>query len=90
LIKPDLTKIVGKMITGVLLKENVKGFGSQPQTMLLLVFSDGTFYEFYGDIAPTSGLRPDGLSGARNYDRQGMNTIFEAIMDRNGSPLRTI
>lgn len=90
MIKPDLTKIVGKTITGILLKENVKGFGSQPQTMLLLVFSDGTFYEFYGDITPTSGLRPDGLAGARRYDHQGMQTIFEAIMDRDGTSLRTV
>ncbi len=59
-------KIVGKRIKGVVLKKLPK----RPHSQLFLIFSDGTYFEFYTDgdqICATSAPYKGGLQEARGY-----------------------
>lgn len=60
---------LGKTISGFVLKKSpVKPYGVQSQ--LCIVFSDGTWLEFYtteGTIVATNGVNPGGMQNARDY-----------------------
>ena len=69
----QVSQIVGKTITAVLMLEA----GSQPYNQVMLVFDDGTNYEFYGqDIHYTSGLNLGGLHEVWNYVRQNKRAVL--------------
>jgi hypothetical protein len=56
-IAPMLPQLVGKTIADIVLKE-----GSSPTGQLFLVFTDGTYYEFY------RGSRSDGTTSPMAAD----------------------
>ena len=62
-MRDAIRKIVGKRVAGVVVKEA----GRSPRTQVFLVFSDGTFYELYGDIAGAGGLDSGGIEAVRRY-----------------------
>ena len=74
-VKSDIRGILGKTITGVLVSANPR----QPPTQLFLVFSDGTFYEIYGQLSSAGGLDQGGMAGAEKYATmfQGKQTKYE-------------
>jgi hypothetical protein len=82
------TEILGKIITGVVIKHNQKG--GEPSIQIHLVFSDGTSLEIclsYGALRFASGLDPGGLQRARRYISQpeGLMAIYdEAYLDQQG------
>jgi hypothetical protein len=47
-----LAELVGKTITGVIVKEG----GAGPRGQLFLVCSDNTYYEFFSGYAPIEGM----------------------------------
>lgn len=48
-MKTGVRDIVGKQITGVIIK-HAKDSHHHPSSMLMLVFEDGTYYEFYTHV----------------------------------------
>jgi hypothetical protein len=58
--------IVGKTISAIVLKRRPQ----RPVGQLFLVFTDGTYYEFFSscdDINGASGIHTGGLEAARRY-----------------------
>jgi hypothetical protein len=58
--------IVGKTIAHVVVKKRP----GQPRSQLFLVFTDGTYYEFFcpdGDLEGASAIDPGGLEEVRRY-----------------------
>jgi hypothetical protein len=47
----------------------------QPNTQVFLVFSDGTYYEFYGMVNSASGSRLGSADDAERYARNFGGTI---------------
>lgn len=62
-VKNAIKGIVGKTISGVLVSENPR----QPYTQVFLVFSDGTYYEFYGMVNSAAGVNRGGIEEAERY-----------------------
>ena len=62
-MKDAIRNIVGKRVAGVVVKEASR----PPRTQVFLVFSDGTFYELYGDIAGAGGVDRGGIDAVRSY-----------------------
>jgi hypothetical protein len=71
--------LLGKTIKAVVLKGGKKG----PNSMMILVFTDGTSYEIYGDLVGASGLDRQGLEGPRRYLNEAMLDVFEEVDQRN-------
>jgi hypothetical protein len=75
-IKSEVRQIVGKTITGVIVKE-----GTGPRSQLFLTFSDGTYYEFYcGDsaISCTGGVDRGGVAEVLKYMSPRQQVVFQA------------
>lgn len=75
-MKDGAKEILGKTITGVVIKAG----GMPPKSQLFLVFSDGTYYEFYCDrdhIHPTGGLWRGDIEDVRRYMGEVKNITFE-------------
>ncbi len=63
--KQDIQEIVGKTIKSVITSENRL---AEPHCLLILVFTDDTYYEFYGgDIHATNGLTIGDEEAAMHY-----------------------
>ena len=76
-----LGQLLGKTITGVITKQ-AKGTGS-PQHQVFLLFSDGTYYEFYsveGTVALASRVDQGGLADVRRYMQDHMRVEYEASL----------
>jgi hypothetical protein len=72
-MKNQVSQIVGKTITAVLMLEAK----SYPQDQVMLVFDDGTHYEFYGnDIHNTGGLNQGGLHEVWDYVRANQRAVL--------------
>lgn len=73
--------LIGKTITGVVYKVS----NENPSSQLILVLSDGRWFEFYtvrgATIIPTHSSSPGGLEGARKYSSPPMEIIFETYLD---------
>jgi hypothetical protein len=84
-LKPELAEIVGKRITGVVVKENSR---VSPPRQVFLIFEDGTNFEFYADceVTWTAGVRPGGIDWVRNYCASTYQIKFEHP-DPNAPPL---
>jgi len=68
-----LKELLGKTITGVVTKR-AAGF-TPPQHQVFLLFSDGTYYEFYtvqGSIALAGGIDHGGLEEVKHYMKDYM------------------
>lgn len=64
-MKSGVRDIVGRRITGIIVKEASK----TPRTQLFLVFDDGTYFEFYSteDIQACGGVDQGGAAAAWRY-----------------------
>lgn len=62
-MKAGVGDIIGKTITDVIVAENV----NTPNQRVFLVFSDNTYFEFYGSFGCTSGVNRGGLHEAMQY-----------------------
>jgi hypothetical protein len=74
-MKPGVKNIIGKTIAGVLVKER----GNTPRGQVFLVFTDGTYFEFFGtegNIEGTSDLRHGTFDDVKAYMPSG-TTAFE-------------
>jgi hypothetical protein len=74
-MKPGVKNIVGKTIAAVLVKERA----NTPRGQVFLVFSDGTYFEFYateGNIQGASDLRHGTFGDVKAYMPSG-TTAFE-------------
>jgi hypothetical protein len=59
-----INNIIGKTISSVIVAENKKS----PKKRVFLVFSDDTYFEFYGEnFSCTSGVDKGGLDKATQY-----------------------
>lgn len=75
--------IVGKTISGVIIKRGDTRRGS-PSHQLFLIFDDDTSYEFwvsgeYSELKGAAGLDKGGVEAVRNY-MPGMKIIFEKLL----------
>ena len=73
-------ELINKTITGVVFKS---GAGN-PVSQLILVLSDGTWFEFYSPfdyIIPSHGCWPGDLHSAENYGGKGRDVYYEAYKD---------
>ncbi len=64
--KAAVEDIIGKTIKHVVVKEGER----QPRSQVFLVFTDGSYYEFYsgtGQIVGAGGLRDGGIEAVREY-----------------------
>ncbi len=77
MVNTALGQIVGKRITGVVVKK-----GEAPAWQLHLVFDDDTCYEFWGDgyLGNAGGLDRGGLAEARHYLHKSHTIVFEAVL----------
>jgi len=76
-MKRGVKQIIGKRIQGVVAKKRT----IQPYSQLFLVFSDGTYFEFYtylDQICATGNLCRGGLEEVREYMGEEY-VIFEAF-----------
>jgi hypothetical protein len=73
-IAPILPALVGKTIAHIVLKE-----GSSPTGQLFLVFTDGTYYEFYSEssIDGTTSFDGGGLAAAIRYMAPRQKIVFQ-------------
>jgi hypothetical protein len=79
-----LQQLLGKQITGIVLKES----DASPRSQLFLLFDDGTHFEFYSSfdkIVPTKGLWPhqDGqtVKNVRAYMGDKMRIVEEVYLE---------
>ena len=63
-MKSGLKDMIGRTVSGVVTAERPHS----PKVLLFLTFTDGTFYEIYGDdIHSTSGVCSGGVTDAVTY-----------------------
>lgn len=78
-IKDEVEQIIGKRISGVVIKKTKKPGGS-PTGQLFLLFDDGSYYEFYTygcDIGTTGGVVQEGSYDAvLNYMSDTLEPVF--------------
>jgi hypothetical protein len=71
-VKTAFKEIVGKTIESVIISEdNTKG----AQRQIFLVFTDGTYYEIYGNLNGAGGLDSGGEAAALRYAQRGFGRI---------------
>ena len=77
-------EILGKTITGIIIKHNIRNHS--PYHMIHLVFHDGTSLEINLDNAAHFGSYLDhgGQAWARQYSQDVMAVDYEAYLDENG------
>jgi hypothetical protein len=66
-MRPIAREIIGKKIKGVVVKE-----GHNPESQVFLIFSDGTYYEFYSDsfIRGSGRIHKGGRKKVKEYSDQ--------------------
>lgn len=72
-MKQAIRQIVGKRISGVIVKEGRR----RPRSHLFLLFDDGTYYEMHGNIRNARGLAYGGPEKARVYLSETMRIVVE-------------
>jgi len=79
-MKDGITEILGKTITGLVVKERA----GVPRSQVFLVFSDNTHFEFYcgnSVIHGTGGIWPGGINEIRAYMSETSTIVLEAQLD---------
>lgn len=77
-MKDEIRQILGKTISGVIVKKREE----HPRSQVFLVFSDGTYYELHGDhISGTGGVDRGGRDAVLRY-MPGGEVSFEAHLPR--------
>jgi len=76
-MKTAVKSIIGKTISGVLVKESPDP--TPPASQVFLVFDDGTYYEFFSNskICGAGGIDEGGMQAAKDY-MSTQKIIFEA------------
>lgn len=83
-IKDGVQQIIGKTIAGVIVKKSE----DLPRSMVILLFTDNTNYEFYTGsscsldlttIKGVAGVDRGGLEASRRYCNKTHSIIFEAF-----------
>lgn len=62
-MKDGLKEIIGREISAVVVAANRE----QPHNQVVLIFADGSYFEFYGDFSCAGGVDPGGLDRAVRY-----------------------
>lgn len=78
-MKDGIRQILGKTVSGVIVKES----DSEPRSQCFLLFSDGSYYEMYGHIAFTNGLGSGSADEVKEYMSSRMKVVFEAYGAQN-------
>jgi len=75
-MKSAIKGIVGKRISGVIVKENE----SRPGEQVFLLFDDNTYYETYADgpLGMAGGIDKGGAAEVRNY-MSNRKIVLEAL-----------
>jgi hypothetical protein len=76
-MRDGIRQIIGKTITGLIVKERVNP-ETGPATQVFLLFSDGTNYELYGNVVGTSGLGKMDVLDIKRYMAPEMKVVLEA------------
>ena len=88
-----LRQILGKTITGVVIKQNNHKKWIGPDFQIKLVFLDRTNFEIYvdspADIRFGGGIDPGGIEAARKYMGERMDIIVDLHLDENGRIVKT-
>lgn len=83
-MKNGSSQIVGKTITGVIIKQ-AKSPSDTPQSQLYLLFSDNSYFEFYsfsGSISNTGGCLPNSsFREVYEYMKEQFDVVFHAVQD---------
>lgn len=83
-MKNGSSQIVGKTITGVIIKQ-AKSPSATPQSQLYLLFSDNSYFEFYsfsGSISNTGGCLPNSsFREVYEYMKEQFDVVFHAVQD---------
>ncbi len=86
MIKRGIETIVGKTITGVVVKRRKSKEASDITNQIMLVFSDNTYYELwentYDAISSAGKVFSGGIEAARSYGSDVMDIIIDAHMDQ--------
>ncbi len=89
MIKRGIEGIVGKTISGILVKRRKSREASDITNQIMLIFSDGTYYEIwentYDSMSSAGKVFAGGIEAARNYVSDVMDIIDEAYIDRKGN-----
>lgn len=80
-MKNDAHRIIGKTITGVIIKKTK--LNRSPHCQLFLTFDDHTSYEFWADrpIRPTGGVDNMDFEHVIRYMGDQMKVAFQARLD---------
>jgi hypothetical protein len=79
-VKTAIRGIVGKTIESVIVSESNK---EGPHKQIFLVFTDGTYYEIYGNMNGAAGIDPGGQAAALRYAQGGGGKITIHSADDN-------
>lgn len=77
-MKNAIRQILGKTISGVIVKRNSQG---NPSSQVFLLFDDDTHYELYADgadISGAGGVDAGGRDKVLSIGREGSEVIFDA------------
>lgn len=67
-LNPELLKqIVGKTITGIVIRKSVR---TGPREQLFMIFTDNTYLEFYGDLGWSTHLESGDVETVKQYASQ--------------------
>lgn len=77
-MKDGIKNIIGKKISKIIVAENT----NTPKRQVFLVFSDDTYFEFYGDIfSGAGGVDEGGFEAAKKYAENIMSAVIKNIYE---------
>jgi hypothetical protein len=79
-VKSEIKGIVGKTIESVIVSAYNK---AGPQNQIFLIFTDGTYYEIYGNLNGAGGIDSGGEAAALRYAQKGFGEITIYSADEN-------
>lgn len=77
-VKDEVEKIIGRRISGVVIKHNNDN-RAELSSQLFLLFDDNTYYEFYTNDSPigtTGGVDQGGLKEVLAYMNNTLKPVF--------------
>jgi hypothetical protein len=70
-MKDGIREVLGKTISGIVVGEN----STQPKVQLFITFTDGTYFEIYGEsFSCASGVNRGGVAEATKYATESLGT----------------
>ena len=77
-MKDEVRQVLGRTISGVIVKDRDK----HPKSQVFLLFTDGTYYEFYGDyISGTGGVNRGDRQAVLQYMPSG-KVVFDVHLEK--------